>query len=373
MVGIAQTGSGKTLAYGLPILEKILELKREKLNEDFPSSRLQDDNDDEDGLIALILTPTRELAIQVSKSLSDLIAVSSGLDPSSTSTSASKPQKQNQIKGQSEKKLPFAQIVTLTGGLSIQKQQRLLSRGKGPEIVVATPGRLWEIMKEDDDFSRKVKRIRFLVVDEADRMIEVGHFREMEGIFRMIRRDDDDESQDQEEVGEWNGISNLDEDEDEDEIERQRPNAALNEGRKTSTSVTGSDKPRDDMQTFIFSATLSKNLQINLKRANRKKKKIGRKGGGGGKEESTLEELMLKIDFRDQDPVVVDLSPESGLAENVGEAKVECLAEEKVSNLVCFCFVKSKCHSMKKCYSFFERLIRMFFFIDRIYISTISF
>lgn len=213
MVGIAQTGSGKTLAYGLPILEKVLELKREELNGD-STSRLEDD--EEDGLIALILTPTRELAIQVSKSLSDLIAVSSGLDPSSTSASKSKKQNQD-FKGQGEKKLPFAQIVTLTGGLSIQKQQRLLSRGKGPEIVVATPGRLWEIMKEDDDFSRKVKRIRFLVVDEADRMIEVGHFREMEGIFRMIKRDDDEsQDQDQEEVEDWNGISNLDEDEDEE-------------------------------------------------------------------------------------------------------------------------------------------------------------
>lgn len=45
---------------------------------------------------------------------------------------------------------------------------------------------------------------------------------------------------------------------------------------------------------------------------------------------------MMKIDFRDEDPLVVDLSPEKGLAENVGECKVECLGEEKVS---CFSWI----------------------------------
>lgn len=61
--------------------------------------------------------------------------------------------------------------------MSTQKQQRMLSRR--PEIVVATPGRLWELIKEKHYHLRNLRQLRCLVVDEADRMVEKGHFAEL--------------------------------------------------------------------------------------------------------------------------------------------------------------------------------------------------
>lgn len=261
-------------------------------------------------LTALILCPTRELALQVSNSLSTLIKACS---PYSSD---------------GKKVHPFALITTLCGGLSLQKQLRQLTQHKGPDIVVATPGRFWEIIKEDDEFAEKVKRVKCLVVDEADRMIEVGHFKEMEGILGMVRREDEEPSSSDEAEGNWNGIEL-------DDV-GERPNLAFNVGKKRKTKAS-EDGPRKDMQTLIFSATLSKDLQKNLNRKKFDKKGKGKKKKGvEGEKESTIEELMMKIDFRDEDPLVVDLSPEKGLAENVGECKVECLGEEKVS---CFSWI----------------------------------
>ncbi|RHY65175.1 hypothetical protein DYB38_003250 [Aphanomyces astaci] len=98
VVGAAPTGSGKTLAFGLPVLQYLL-----KSSSNEPRGKCR----------ALILTPTRELAIQIVSHLQALI-----------------PDKRR------------IGIVSLVGGMAIQKQQRQLSYG--PEIVVATPGRLWE-------------------------------------------------------------------------------------------------------------------------------------------------------------------------------------------------------------------------------------
>lgn len=142
-----------------------------------------------------------------------------------------------------------------------------------------------------------MKRVRFLVVDEADRMVETGHFAEMEHILRLV----------------------------------QRPNTASSAQEPASASVSdpfvGEDphsEGRADMQTFVFSATLSKGLQRNLKKANRK---FNRRRP----ESSTLDDLMGRIDFRDDDPVVIDLSPERGVAEGLTETKIECMAKDKAS------------------------------------------
>lgn len=76
------------------------------------------------------------------------------------------------------------------------------------------------------------------------------------------------------------------------------------------------------MQTFIYSATLSKDLQNNLKKSKRKKRR-------NGAASSTIEDLISMIDFRDDDPKVVDLSTAMRLAERLVETKVECLAKDK--------------------------------------------
>lgn len=135
MVGKASTGSGKTLAYGIPILEN------------YVTKPTKD-------IIALILAPTRELAHQISNHLSKLYARS----------------------------YDAPKIATVTGGLSIQKQQRQLA---DCNIVIATPGRLWDVI-ESTNLRTQLAEIRFLVIDEADRLLSEGHFAEVERIIDSV-------------------------------------------------------------------------------------------------------------------------------------------------------------------------------------------
>jgi ATP-dependent RNA helicase DDX24/MAK5 len=101
------------------------------------------------------------------------------------------------------KRPPLVSIAAIVGGMSTQKQHRILDRGV--DILVATPGRLWDILEEvgdillvkisfyifltqDDDLAKQIKSLKFLVLDEADRMIEAGHFAELEHILRLTLR-----------------------------------------------------------------------------------------------------------------------------------------------------------------------------------------
>lgn len=260
VVGIAQTGSGKTLAYSLPILHWIASNSVEDRQ-----MQLMEGMDDtmDQGLLrlgALILTPTRELALQVQKHIQTIIAASSHDD-----------------------KQRWASVTAVTGGISEEKQRRHLQgySGRGVDIIVATPGRLWDICKSDDRITRRIKTSRFLVVDEADRMIENGHFAEMEHLLGLVRR------------------------------ASRAPNS--------TARVRGG---ADDTQTFIYSATLSKDLQYNLKRPKRSNNK--RLGPG-----STLDDLIEAIDFRDEQPSIVDLSTSTRIASSVIETKCECLVKDK--------------------------------------------
>lgn len=136
VVGIAQTGSGKTLAYGLPILSHIL-------SQHSPSPS---DGEDETPrpptrLAALILCPTRELALQVRSSLASLSVRSLPLRTPSPETDKLAPEDPRK-----RKKGRLVQVVALTGGMSVEKQKRQLERGAN--IVVATPGRLWDLIGE---------------------------------------------------------------------------------------------------------------------------------------------------------------------------------------------------------------------------------
>ena len=94
------------------------------------------------------------------------------------------------------------------------------------------------------------------------------------------------------------------------------------------------------MQTFVFSATLSKDLQNNLKR----RQKVGKKGGkkatalGQSSFLSTRthadlsEDLVEILDFRDQAPEVIDLSPEGGVVKMLKESMIDCVMSDKVSS-----------------------------------------
>ncbi|TFK73479.1 DEAD-domain-containing protein [Pluteus cervinus] len=274
VVGVAQTGSGKTLAYGLPILNQLLSQPHLRTNE---KRRLQ----------ALILAPTRELALQVTSHLNACLPV---LEPKETGGEQS---------ARPTKRLPLVSCAAIVGGMSSQKQRRVLDRGV--DILVATPGRLWDIMQEDEELSEQIKHIHFLVLDEADRMIEAGHFAELDNILRLTMR--------------------------------PNRNDEIHEGAEESDNSEESRAPiQDGMQTFVFSATLSKDLQRNLKRP--KSMKRGKKKHH--KPITTLDDLLLRLDFRDPEPEIIDLSPVGGIVSTLQESKVECLSGDKDAYLYYF-------------------------------------
>jgi ATP-dependent RNA helicase DDX24/MAK5 len=259
LIGKASTGSGKTLAFGIPILESYL--SRPPPNGEKPP-------------MALILSPTRELAHQLRAHLTALVAFA-----------------------------PDMSIVTLTGGLSLQKQLRQLGERGGADVIIATPGRLWEVVSEGSGWVGKLRTgLRFLVVDEADRLLQEGHFNEVEEVLNLLGRTDDG---DYEEQGEG-----------ESEVNDEEP------GKKLPQKI--------QRQTLVFSATFHKGLQQKLSG------KSGRRDMGGdlmGEKES-MEYLLKKLKFKDQAPKFVDVNPVSQLAERLKEGIIECGAMEKVALLI---------------------------------------
>ncbi|HEY4375980.1 MAG TPA: DEAD/DEAH box helicase [Acidimicrobiales bacterium] len=133
--GKAKTGSGKTLAFGLPLLQKVKAAEPGRPR-------------------ALILVPTRELCVQVREELAPLGAVRD------------------------------VSVVAIYGGADIDKQVRKLE--KGAEIVVATPGRMIDII---DRKLVSLADIDTVVLDEADRMADMGFMPQVEWILRHIEGD----------------------------------------------------------------------------------------------------------------------------------------------------------------------------------------
>lgn len=128
-------GSGKTLAYGLPILHHIISHPRP------PRTKRK--------LQALVLAPTRELALQVSDHLNifariiDVNKEAQDVDVRNTNG------KEKQPETKTQNAPPLVSIAAVVGGMSAQKQRRILDRGV--DVLVATPGRLWDILGEARD------------------------------------------------------------------------------------------------------------------------------------------------------------------------------------------------------------------------------
>ena len=133
VIAKAPTGTGKTFAFGIPMVEHA---------------------DPAGGdVTGLVLAPTRELAIQIQEELQDLCAFKEGV-----------------------------QVVCLYGGAPIEKQITQLK--KGPQIVVATPGRLMDHMKRR---TVRLDHVETVVLDEADRMLDMGFIRDVTRILDQIK------------------------------------------------------------------------------------------------------------------------------------------------------------------------------------------
>jgi len=136
VLGIAQTGTGKTGAFALPLLQRLAE---------------DESRAGPKGCRALILAPTRELAVQIADSLADY-----------------------------GRHLRLRHAVVL-GGVNQDRQVRAVSRGV--DIVVATPGRLLDLVRQGH---LRLDRASRLVLDEADRMLDMGFIRDVRRIVEAM-------------------------------------------------------------------------------------------------------------------------------------------------------------------------------------------
>ncbi|RYF37379.1 MAG: DEAD/DEAH box helicase, partial [Comamonadaceae bacterium] len=143
VLGAAETGSGKTAAFALPMLQRWADSGGAD-NRRGSRSR---------ATFGLVLVPTRELAAQVGSAIHAL-AVQAGLD---------------------------IRVVTVFGGVSINPQMMAL-RG-GADVVVATPGRLLDLLAQN---AVKIDAVRMLVLDEADRLLDLGFSEELARILALL-------------------------------------------------------------------------------------------------------------------------------------------------------------------------------------------
>ncbi|NXP71564.1 DDX24 helicase, partial [Ramphastos sulfuratus] len=294
VLGAAETGSGKTLAFAIPMIHSVLQWQKSNSstarndsvskeshqqhdetrweNEDeaekLTYQQVEDSGGEDDAsfttgcvkvlenfefgsgdethsaafnkkrpLLGLVLTPTRELAVQVKHHI-DAVAKFTGI-----------------------------KTAILVGGMAAQKQERVLNRK--PEIVIATPGRLWELVKERHPHLLNLRQLRCLVIDEADRMVEKGHFLELSQLLEILN---------------------------DSQYNPQR-------------------------QTFVFSATLTLVHQTPTRLLQKKNaKKIDKK--------TKLELLMEKVGIKAK-PKVIDLTRKEATVETLTETRIHCNTNEK--------------------------------------------
>ncbi|XP_037402091.1 probable ATP-dependent RNA helicase DDX46 isoform X1 [Pygocentrus nattereri] len=142
LIGIAKTGSGKTIAFLLPMFRHILD---------------QRPLEEGEGPIAVIMTPTRELALQITKECKKF----------------SKPL--------------GLRVVCVYGGTGISEQIAELKRGA--EIIVCTPGRMIDMLGANSGRVTNLRRVTYVVVDEADRMFDMGFEPQVMRIVDNVRPD----------------------------------------------------------------------------------------------------------------------------------------------------------------------------------------
>ncbi len=132
VIALAQTGTGKTAAYGLPLLQKVKK--------------------DKDGVQAVILSPTRELCLQIADDLKDY-----------------------------SKYLDYIHVLAVYGGADIGSQIKALKRGV--QIIVATPGRLIDLMERK---AARLDEVENVVLDEADEMLNMGFTESIDAILAGV-------------------------------------------------------------------------------------------------------------------------------------------------------------------------------------------
>uniref|UniRef100_A0A674HDI7 Probable ATP-dependent RNA helicase DDX46 n=1 Tax=Taeniopygia guttata TaxID=59729 RepID=A0A674HDI7_TAEGU len=142
LIGIAKTGSGKTIAFLLPMFRHIMDQRALEEGE---------------GPIAVIMTPTRELALQITKECKKF------------------------------SKTLGLRVVCVYGGTGISEQIAELKRGA--EIIVCTPGRMIDMLAANNGRVTNLRRVTYVVLDEADRMFDMGFEPQVMRIVDNVRPD----------------------------------------------------------------------------------------------------------------------------------------------------------------------------------------
>ena len=160
VIGVAKTGSGKTIAFLLPMFRHIKDQR--------PLEQME-------GPVAVVMTPTRELAVQIHRECKPFLRVL-GLRVSAVV-----------LLTMSTFLIPCYQAVCAYGGSPIKDQ--IAEMKKGAEIIVCTPGRMIDLLTANSGRVTNLKRVTYLVLDEADRMFDMGFEPQVMKIVNNIRPD----------------------------------------------------------------------------------------------------------------------------------------------------------------------------------------
>ncbi|KZP22965.1 hypothetical protein FIBSPDRAFT_1043137 [Athelia psychrophila] len=168
-------------------------------------------------------------------------------------------------------------LIAIVGGMSAQRQQRVLDRGV--EVFVVTPRRLWDILEDDDELAKQIRGLMFLAADKPGRMVEAGHFQELAYLPGSVLR-----------IQFETKFENLAKRNENNEARRRHANLRLLRDAQK--------KPTVQRQEVLQSMDR----------------------GQKDKCPTAFDDLLFRLDFRDPEPEVVDISPEGGVVSSQKEA-----------------------------------------------------
>ena len=347
----SETGSGKTLIFALPIIQSVLRgcncvtnpagirFQKRKRNRE---GQVNTDNittqkaipQSETILHTLVLSPTRELAQQITLCMQKL---AKSVDRS------------------------LLRVGCIVGGMAPHKQQRVLN--KHPHILICTPGRMWDLIAKNEGcfLGHSIsKRLSFLVLDEADRLLQSGHFDQLKLILDRIHSDmlptgraAMDTTVGTEEGDEYGGPVEYDEATGEfvpiKQLPREGETESDDSGAEGGATTAGGnkvklakDRPRPmkvpppphsnhRIITFVTSATLS--LDLNYQRKDVK----GDRTIIRTKNANTMGQVLAALNIRHHQCLRFELQPQTGVVAKLHETYLRC--PEKTKELYLYYFL----------------------------------
>lgn len=137
VLAVAQTGTGKTAAFAIPVMQKMQSFKENQRRKD--------------GIKCLVMVPTRELALQITKVFKEL-SHNTGVD-----------------------------VYGLLGG--VEQEAQVAKLNKGVDILVTTPGRMFDLRHQGE---LRLERVEILIIDEADQMLGMGFLKDVQDVIKML-------------------------------------------------------------------------------------------------------------------------------------------------------------------------------------------